>query len=508
MIEAKQLNLQNPTYDSRTKLLLGALLTMLGVVAAVGFWFLYAENILRTSSNLYLLPWIVATGLVLAAPTVYSLYRGKFDFFHPLIIATWSFWFPSFVGGGFLIATNLIYPFQVTLLNNPETDLAWTYFYIIVGYASMAAGFYLPWSKKIGQFAARQLPLWDWQPRQVLLPAAIFLGTGLFFYISSFISGVVGYSINTSTDAFSTLNYTLSLFTLQAGFLTAMYIFKAPRISPEHLIAFAFIGIILISRLSLGGNRSSILLIVTLMAMAYVYAGRKFTVKQASVFGALAVLAVLAGMIYGTTFRNLKDSQDRVSINQQLEIVSQTFDTIGNQDTEKVFLESLTTLGERIDNVSSLGVVVSNYEKLAPYEASYGIENNIFTDLWASLIPRFLWQDKPNISDVRAYSDLYFNFGDNSFALTPIGDLLRNFGAFGVPVGMLIVGIFLRFAYAMLIEDQAVTIGRATAYYMFLVSFSYEGFYASIFIYGGRILAICFVTFVLVDFFLIGKKRL
>ena len=52
------------------------------------------------------------------------------------------------------------------------------------------------------------------------------------------------------------------------------------------------------------------------------------------------------------------------------------------------------------------------------------------------LIPRVIWKEKPSASDARKYSDLYFNQSDTSFAITPIGDLLRNFGIIGIPIGM------------------------------------------------------------------------
>jgi len=329
----------------------------------------------------------------------------------------------------------------------------------------------------------------------------------LFFYVSAFFSGVVGFSITDATDVFSALNYLLSFLALEAGFMVAMYIFMSQRITPEHILAFVLILILLLSRLSLGGNRSSFLLIVTLLAMAYFYSGRRWTPTTGAAFAVLAVLAVVGGMIYGTTFRNVKGSEDKIDIEQQIETINRTLDTISRQDTGKVLDEAVINLAERIDGVSSLAVVVSNYERLKPYEASYGLENNIYTDLGASVIPRFLWKNKPLISDVRSYSDLYFNFNGNSYALTPVGDLLRNFGVFGVPFGMLIVGIFLRIVYSALIENQTVTIGRATVYYLFLASLSYEGFYSMIFVYGARILAIAFISLSLAELLLIVKNR-
>jgi hypothetical protein len=212
-------------------------------------------------------------------------------------------------------------------------------------------------------------------------------------------------------------------------------------------------------------------------------------------------------MVYGTTFRKLKGTQEQVGIDQQIVIIEQTLSNVTSQDTGKVLAEGFTHLSERIEIASSLAVVVSNHEKLAVYEAQYGLENNIWTYTWAAFIPRFIWSDKPLLSDARSYSDLYFDFGDNSFAITPMGDLLRNFGPIGVPLGMIFIGFLARIIYATLIEDQPITAGRAAAYYLFITNISYEGFYGTIIPSIWRILVIVTISFVLIDFFVFRRKR-
>ena len=96
------------------------------------------------------------------------------------------------------------------------------------------------------------------------------------------------------------------------------------------------------------------------------------------------------------------------------------------------------------------------------------------------MIPRVIWNEKPSQSDPRKYSDLYFNQNDNSFAITPFGDLLRNFGVIGIPLGMMIIGIFFRVIYRALIELQPLSMWRSMLYFMLLTSVSYEGFYGTI----------------------------
>jgi hypothetical protein len=508
MIETTKINNTKGKTGSGIGLLSAALVLMLGVPIIALLWFFSDDDLWRAAASWYLLPWIAATAVVVLSPSAYLLYYKKFDIFHPLVHAAWGYWFPAFVIGGLVVASGFIYPYQMTLIGDPQEDFKWTYIYIMLAFLGMITGYSIPFAKRWGVSVSRKLPAWDWQPRQVLLPAVVFLGIGSFFYVSAFLSGVVGFSTINVADAFATLNYMLSLLSLEAGFLVAMYVFKAKKITPQHLVAFAVIGIIVVSRLSLGGNRGTLLMIVILVAMAFVYSGRKLKVLHGAVFGTIAVLAVLSGMIYGTTFRHLKGDEDRTGIVEQLQIVEKTFDAITTQDTGKVLNEAFLHLSERIDGVSSVAVVVSNYERLKPFEAAHELENNIFTELWTMFVPRFLWANKPLIYNARAYSDLYFNFSGNSYTMTPISDLLRNFGPIGVPLGMVVIGFFLRFVYAVLIEDQTVTIGRATAYYMFVASLNYEGYYTMVILYGWRILLIVLVTLVVTDFFLIRKKSL
>ena len=122
-------------------------------------------------------------------------------------------------------------------------------------------------------------------------------------------------------------------------------------------------------------------------------------------------------MIYGSTFRFVKGVEDRVDINEYLNSSSRAIVVIGDRSLADNLSFGFAQLSERFETTSSLAVVVANYEKLNQYEADYGIANNIWTYTWTAFIPRFIWNDKPLISDARAYSALYFDFGENSLAV-------------------------------------------------------------------------------------------
>jgi hypothetical protein len=203
--------------------------------------------------------------------------------------------------------------------------------------------------------------------------------------------------------------------------------------------------------------------------------------------------------------KGLRFAGERWSVHR--EHSAETFEQVSRADNAATLEFGFLNLAERIDIVSSVAVVVSNYEQLAPYEESYGLDDNIRKDLSTFFIPRVLWNDKPVASEPSKYSDLYFNYAENSFAITPIGDLLRNYGPTGVFVGMLVLGIILRFMYRTLVEDQPRMLWRATLYFMLLTAVSYESFYGFVIPYLFKVAAMA-ITGVLIVHFLAKQLNL
>ena len=61
-----------------------------------------------------------------------------------------------------------------------------------------------------------------------------------------------------------------------------------------------------------------------------------------------------------------------------------------------------------------------------------------------------------------------------------MGDLLRNFGVIGIPIGMFLIGVIMRIIYRALVEGQPPSIWRLMVYFMLLTTLSFEGFYGTI----------------------------
>lgn len=429
---------------------------------------------------LFLMPWICVLAIVLSIPVGITLARGGNGLENPLMIATITYFFPAFVIGGISLSVGLSDPYYLSFIQDSRTDLPYTVVIIIAGFTGLAVGYLSPPGLFLGKRLRSVLPVSSRTSESYLVPGLILLILGLMNSAYASAAGVIGYQRGDGIGIYDGIIFLSTLFLVEGSFILWWCIFSQPRITLKYtLVAILLISVSLATAL-LAGNRGSLFSSAILVIIAYLLTGRKFTFKRMLTTGLVFFFAVILGMIYGTTFRETKGSEARVDFDQYVGSIGDTMQRIAVRDNLATLEYGLTNLAQRLDIVSSVAVVVSNHEQLAPYEESYGLDNNIWKDTTNFFIPRVIWPDKPLASDPRAFSDLYFNFGENSFAITPIGDLVRNFGFFGVLAGMLLLGFVLRIIYSALVEDQPRVLWRVTLYFMLVSSVSYEAFYGSI----------------------------
>lgn len=487
--------------------LLVPVLAIMGLVLLGTFTLLVlTADKLNPIREMYLLPWVFATGIVIAAPSIYLYYRGRFNFFHPLVFAAWSYFFPAFFGGGLILASGMSEPYFLTFVDDQKFNLPLTLVYVMLGYGGLTLGFFLPFGRFFGSKFENRLPEWKWDNFQLLIPGLILLAIGLFNTFFAFINGLLGFQKVDEISSYDGVIFIFTLFWLQASFLLWLCIFRTEKLNVNHFIVIGILISTSLVKALFQGNRGSLIQLFIMIAFAFVLSGRKIQIQHRVYASVIIVLALLFGMIYGTMFRNIKQNEARVSLEEYTEFIFKTFDKFSEQDLGATIENGVLALAERIEAVSSLAVVVANYEKLKPFEESYGLDNNIYKDSVTFFIPRFIWSSKPLASEPRKYGDLYFNYGENSFTITPMGDLLRNFGPIGVPLGMILLGFLIRIIYSAFIENQDFSYYRVVLFYMALTSISYESFYGSIIPYLLKVGVVSIIG-VLIVRFLIGKTQ-
>lgn len=477
------------------------IIVLWGAVILLGFGFIWLEGgFSGWLKDYYLVPWVFLAGIVVLSPSAYLYYTGKFELFHPLVFAAWSYVFPAFVLGGLIVAFKLVDPYFLVLIDDPEYNLPLSLVYISIGFLGLSVGYFLPFGKIIAEKIEPRLPKWEWKPDKVWAAGILLLLAGVGVNIIGFLQGIMGFQRLTDYGTFDALLYFLLVLVAEGSMLLWLGIFGAKQKNGIYYAVLVLLILFIPFRAALLGSRSSFLISMFPIIMAFKYSGRKLSGKHTVFFGILLAVAVSIGVVYGTSFRNIKGSEGRMEAGDYVGQIGATLEYLTNEDPVVVVQNSAQALADRIENLSSVAVVVSNYERLAPYEASYGLENNIINDTLTSFVPRFLWEDKPPTSDARAYSMLYFSFGENSFAISPFADLLRNFGPIGVPIGMFVLGIYLRLIYRLFVETPSPSLYKYVAYLPLLTLVSYEAFYATIFPSIIRTVAVLAVSLFLVNF--------
>jgi len=493
--------------DRNTTLLLPILIIAVIIFTVSLSLFVLTDDSTNPFKQMYLLPWALLVGVVIAAPSVYLFYKKQFSLFHPIVFAAWSYFFPAFFLGSLILASGLSQPYFLNFIEDERYNLPLTLVFVALGYAGLTVGYFLPIGKNIGVKINTWLPNPQWKAEQVLLPGLLLLAFGLANVILGFVYGILGYQRVDVIGAYDGLLFLLTLIWLEASFLLWLAIFRVKKLNPSHFLIIGILIFVALTKSAYQGNRSSLLQVCILIVCAFVFSGRQIQLKYRVLGAIVLTLAVFIGIFYGTAFRTVKQTEAQVGIEEYSEFVLDTFDKVLEQDGWQSMEQGLSAMAERLDAVSSLAVVVSNYEKLAPYEESYGMDNNIWNDSIFFIIPRPLWLDKPVASDPHQYGDLYFNYSENSFTITPMGDLLRNYGTMGVPLGMIFLGFIIRLFYTALIENQDFSFWRTTLFFMLLTSINYESFYGTIIPYLIRVAFISIIGLLIIWFFIKGKPN-
>jgi hypothetical protein len=474
--------------------------------------------------RLWLIPWIALVAIVGVTPFFVRPTRGVTALYAPITFACWFHLLPSFVAGGLVLASGWTPPFFV-LIPSPDAVLPLTLELVAIGFAALFAGFWLPLGRRLGERAGRLLPDPAWTPTAIVPAGLIVLAAAAGLYAYAFTRGLVGYqtasepgaldaAIVIASNTFANVGTMLLLLaivamrgtgradagTARAGTRgstrgsTDAEAPRGPRLGGEveqrtgrfvytAVASVAVAGWVLFEVVS-SGRRGALLQFALIAGAAVMLSGsgrRRPRPWRVAMFAAAAVCAVIVGMAYGTTFRQIRGGQDAqaASVGDYAQSAADAAGVVADRGVAGNVTFALTHLAERLEIVSSVAVIVGNHDRLEPFEQAMGLQDNIRTSFASMLVPRIVWPEKPTVSDPRALAELYFGYR-NSYAITPVADLYRNFGMLGVPVGMICLGLLLRFIYAALIEDRPPSIARSTAYVTLLMAVSYEGFFGAI----------------------------
>lgn len=501
------MDMQTPHAGIRRNGLLLSVLLFLAVDSFVLFALIVAPESNREGQGQVVFVLLcILLGLVLLLPSAYLLSRGRFNFFHPLVFPVFLYLFPAFVLGSLYLQFDPDQSWVLTLVPFPDYYLPLSILYIITGFSGLMVGFALPAAAHAGTALSRHIPAWDWRLSDTRAPCVFLVLAGFGITLYSYSIGIAGYQIlDESSLIGGVLNSLGILGDISAFVLWHAYFSRGrTRQSAWLPILGLLIGRVLFDLL-FSGSRSALLGSLISILAAYHFSGRQVAVRRLLKIAPIAVMALVLGLNIGTTFRQLKGSEQAISVAETFQTGLESVSIVLSRNPVDNLNYSIDVFLARFETLSSFAVIVANYERLGPIENEYGVANNIWTYAWTSFIPRFIWPDKPKISDARAIGELYFNFPTNSFAMTMFGDLLRNFGPVGIPVGMALLGFVLRVLYVALVENQVNSVWRAVTYYMLLSAVNYESFYGTLFPGWMRIALMCVLSGAIINTLSIRK---
>ncbi|MEZ5316858.1 MAG: hypothetical protein R2752_05605 [Vicinamibacterales bacterium] len=445
-----------------------------------------------------LVPWVALAVLVTIGLLAVQPDRRRFDIFTPLAFAAWSHVLPVYGLGGLVLVAGWLSP---AMHQRPMSDeiLVETMAGALLGFGSLALGFAAPWGRQAGAALAGRLPAGQWTARDALVPALLLLAFATVLTAVAFDRGLVGYQAAGRAGPFDAA---LAIGAMTAS-TTALALLGLIALSHAPLglrsVALSAFLMRVVADLLLSGSRGTLLQAAFLLAGCYACSGRSVRWRQVAVLGAAFGVAVTVGMAYGSSFRAVKGNQDVVGLADTAGTVATASREVLDRGVRRNLSFIWTRFVERVEIVSNAAVVVADSDRLAPFEAAYGLDDNISRSLMSALVPRVLWPGKPATSDPRTFGELYFGFR-NAFAVTSAADLRRNYGVAGIVVGMAALGVLLRLIYAALIERRETSLWRGAAYVSLLLSVSYEGFFGAIVPMLLRTALVCAVCLVGLEF--------
>jgi hypothetical protein len=467
------------------------------IVLPVGLWKLSDDVI---NPPILVAALVMYSIIVLSVMTVLS--HRRVTLLDPLLYIACTYYIPACIG-----AVNLGFtrkqPLYEPLLPQYEHSMVIAFVYFALGYVSLWIGFRLCKAKNARRIA-RRMPHWNWTPQSVILPALILLAVGDFFRFEAFSSGVIGYT-NTTTEYGETLFSVAGLGTIGAFYL-CWSIFSARRKTAIHLaLALIVLAHSMYFVLTSGGKGAPITLVILIM-LAYYASGLHLGPRGVFIAAAIAAVAIIGGVAYGSGFRQLLGGEREATLTEYIDTAQGTVTQLGNMDVQDTLQTTLRLFLSRCDRTSALAVLIARHDELKGAEANYGINDNILRDTATSIIPRFIWKDKPTVADGRILTQLYINVYDTTNTFGFVGDLFRNAGAVGVVIGMALLGSVLKLGYTTLVTNSESIWARSTYCILLTSSFNFEGLYSGILPALIHSALICVVAGVFTEF-VVGRRR-
>ena len=182
-----------PVRSVQERAFVPGLAIMAGVIVVALVAIALNSDLALTFPYLYLLPWIIALIVVLSIPTIILYYQGKLTLYDPIIFATWSYFFPAFAIGGFMLMAGWSQPYFLSYIQDADYNLPYTVVLIMLGFTGLALGYFSPFGSKAGASISGYLPKTDFDESHLFVPGLFLLLFGILNSVGALVLGIIGY---------------------------------------------------------------------------------------------------------------------------------------------------------------------------------------------------------------------------------------------------------------------------------------------------------------------------
>lgn len=475
-------------------------------------------------SRLELVPYIALLAAALLVPIAVLFRDGRLHILSPLVHVTWTYSLPMLLGGSLLFVAVGVSDIPLDYLLDPAADFRVTLLYLAIGMAALGLGATMDAPYRVGKSLGERLPRLQWTNTECLSAGMTLTLFGTLVQYLNFRSGLIGYQIG-SGGAFVALWYYVGL-TFQMGIFLVWYaIFRTSLISRLYWISGALTVVCMMTVAVLAGSRGLLPACWIIVVLAFFTVRRRPSRMQLASLALSGCIALGAGFTIGTLFRYVKATKvDRpavVQINPTPSVADKSLEVTApaagsgeysraaqtakppltsSEDVARYAQRTVTlrdqteTVGEAINMATSqnLPLVVRSFAArvnvlsqitvlVSQREALYNslpptLKSGILIGIATALVPRVIWPSKPVIGDSASHARLFFKFEGNSFAVTPVGDLLLNFGPAGIVPGMIVLGFCMSLLFSIVVASAPLSPARAAIMVALLTQFSIEGF--------------------------------
>jgi hypothetical protein len=414
--------------------------------------------------------------LLLCVTTPLLLSKGRLKFIEPITFI--GYFFLLFFGArAFYILT---FP---SLTNSPIADsydlVNLALGYSIIGFCALLLGYYSPFPR----FVATRIPRLsrDWGQEGLSIKVILLYCIGLAsLIILNFTGLTVGYWLQLyetlNNPLYGLLDLVSHLTGVAYGIALICYVSKqGPQRSSFGRSLLVMIPIQIVYAFTIGSRIGLLELILTYFIVINYYSKKGNTFSLALILGMIVIFVVMPVGIFS---REIIWTSGESFISPNL-VVTLFTGSVSGLFSQKDFVASvLQTAFERFHGLDSVAMIIRDRADLVNL-----LPGNTFMLALVGIVPRFLWQDKPNLSIGIELTRYWVGSQAVGTSIpTIIGELYLNYEMLGVVLGMMLYGVFYRVIYLYFMGTSPVSRGRLFLYiFILLPLLRIEWNFASIF---------------------------